>query len=141
MEGEDGRSLSLYIPIIHTCTHPHLCILPPSTRPLSLLLAGHADPHGPQGPIETHRSTLPHNTQGTLTHMAPEIMLEGKISKAADVRGEGEGGRRRWGGGGILEKGEQGGRERGAAGRREPQGHLGRRSRRDTHSLPSWKLQ
>ena len=37
----------------------------------------------------THRSTLSHTLQGTLTHMAPEIMLEGKISKAADVRGGG----------------------------------------------------
>ena len=39
----------------------------------------------------THRSTLSHTLQGTLTHMAPEIMLEGKISKAADVRGGGRG--------------------------------------------------
>jgi hypothetical protein len=26
--------------------------------------------------------------QGTMTHMAPEIMLDGRVSKAADVYGE-----------------------------------------------------
>ncbi len=31
---------------------------------------------------ETHLSSC---FQGTLTHMAPEVMLEGRISKAADV--------------------------------------------------------
>ena len=31
---------------------------------------------------ETHMSNV---FQGTMTHMAPEIMLEGRISKAADV--------------------------------------------------------
>ena len=73
-------------------SHPHLYLLPPPTRQAhSLLLAGHAVLHTPQRRIVTHRSTLSHTLQGTLTHMAPEIMLEGKISKAADVRGGGRG--------------------------------------------------
>lgn len=35
--------------------------------------------------METHVSNV---YQGTLTHMAPEIMLDGRVSKAADVYGE-----------------------------------------------------
>jgi serine/threonine protein kinase len=35
--------------------------------------------------LETHVSNL---FQGTMTHMAPEIMLDGRVSKAADVYGE-----------------------------------------------------
>jgi len=32
--------------------------------------------------MDTHMSDM---YQGTLTHMAPEVLLEGRISKAADV--------------------------------------------------------
>jgi serine/threonine protein kinase len=35
--------------------------------------------------LETHLSNV---YQGTMTHMAPEIMLDGRVSKAADVYGE-----------------------------------------------------
>jgi hypothetical protein len=35
--------------------------------------------------LETHVSNV---FQGTMTHMAPEIMLDGRVSKAADVYGE-----------------------------------------------------
>jgi serine/threonine protein kinase len=35
--------------------------------------------------LETHMSNV---FQGTMTHMAPEIMLDGRVSKAADVYGE-----------------------------------------------------
>jgi len=35
---------------------------------------------------DAHGSTPPHtSTQGTMTHMAPEVLLEGRVSKAADV--------------------------------------------------------
>lgn len=44
---------------------------------------------------ETHLSSC---FQGTLTHMAPEVMLEGRISKAADVYSVREQ-IREWGGG------------------------------------------
>jgi serine/threonine protein kinase len=35
--------------------------------------------------LETHVSNV---YQGTMTHMAPETMLDGRVSKAADVYGE-----------------------------------------------------
>jgi serine/threonine protein kinase len=36
------------------------------------------------GLMETHMSNV---FQGTMTHMAPEILMEGRVSKAADVSG------------------------------------------------------